>query len=368
MNFKIFILWILLFGCQNNSIPNDGNQKKSSVTSPIKGNIIDSEKNSLNDQNPAQETTETTKLNVKPLLSHQVTSGWCVKRSVGTCPHIGVDLIPGSGGMNSYAIGTGSVEKIKDVGGCGFQSQFRDNKKALWGYLHIGKPSYAVGHKLFAGELIGAWYGGNSSCVTGPHLHLERLEPGSYGGEKTGGNHCGTGYRNCNYDAYTPLKTMLDMKDEAGRKDVVSQAKGESKKSITVFKNLTTCSAQNLFDFTPSDDQNIDDLSPDTNVSIQAQISTDGSVAMTGHLLLIDDFTQNNSCLNSSACIASWELLVRTSKNWVRVASAVGVQNAPVKIQTPTFCSGEQKVFPLVVIARLEDNRVLKTSLTVEAH
>lgn len=144
-----------------------------------------------------------------PMPSGVLGSAWCACRSVGTSPHIGQDTYTTSGGMRAVAVESGVVESISFDSSCGYFVSLRDDRGALWRYVHLNLPGVSQGARVSNGQqlaTISAYP--TSGCGTGPHLHWERLSAGPFGDSATGKD-CGQGYRSCNYDPVKPWRTSL---------------------------------------------------------------------------------------------------------------------------------------------------------------
>jgi murein DD-endopeptidase MepM/ murein hydrolase activator NlpD len=144
-----------------------------------------------------------------PLPSGVLGSGWCVCRSVGTSPHIGQDTYTNSGTMRAVAAHSGIVESVTFDSSCGYFVSLRDDRGALWRYVHLNQPSVAQGARVTNGQqlaTISAYP--TSACGTGPHLHWERRSAGPFGDASTGKD-CGQGFRSCNWDPVKPWRTTV---------------------------------------------------------------------------------------------------------------------------------------------------------------
>jgi murein DD-endopeptidase MepM/ murein hydrolase activator NlpD len=144
-----------------------------------------------------------------PLPSGVLGSGWCVCRSVGTSPHIGQDTYTNSGTMRAVAVHSGVVESVTFDASCGYFVSLRDDRGALWRYVHLNQPGVSQGARVTNGQqlaTISAYP--QSACGTGPHLHWERRAAGPFGDSATGKD-CGQGYRSCYYDPVKPWRTTL---------------------------------------------------------------------------------------------------------------------------------------------------------------
>lgn len=142
-----------------------------------------------------------------PLPSGILGSGWCVCRSVGTSPHIGQDTYTSSGTMRAVAVHSGIVESVTFDSSCGYFVSLRDDRGALWRYVHLNAPGVAQGARVTNGQQLATISSyPKSACGTGPHLHWERRSAGPFADGATGKD-CGQGYRSCNYDPVKPWRT-----------------------------------------------------------------------------------------------------------------------------------------------------------------
>jgi murein DD-endopeptidase MepM/ murein hydrolase activator NlpD len=144
-----------------------------------------------------------------PLPSGVLGSGWCVCRSVGTSPHIGQDTYTSSGTMRAVAVHSGIVESVTFDSSCGYFVNLRDDRGAVWRYVHLNQPSVAQGARVTNGQQLAtiSAYPTNN-CGTGPHLHWERRAAGPFADAATGKD-CGQGYRSCYFDPVKPWRTTL---------------------------------------------------------------------------------------------------------------------------------------------------------------
>lgn len=142
-----------------------------------------------------------------PLPSGVLGSGWCVCRSVGTSPHIGQDTYTTSGGMRAVAVHSGIVESVTFDSSCGYFVNLRDDRGALWRYVHLNAPGVAQGARVTNGQQLATISSyPTSACGTGPHLHWERRSAGPFADAETGKD-CGQGYRSCYFDPVKPWRT-----------------------------------------------------------------------------------------------------------------------------------------------------------------
>ena len=134
-----------------------------------------------------------------PLPGGQTTSSWCECRPFGTSPHIGLDLAGSN--RSSLAVSDGLIESARNTGSCGWEVRLRDANGALWLYLHMNKPFVQAGDRVAKGRVLGDHHMPRNGCITGPHLHLERLSASrAIPGDKPQGNSCRYGYKTCNYN------------------------------------------------------------------------------------------------------------------------------------------------------------------------
>jgi hypothetical protein len=144
-----------------------------------------------------------------PMPSGVLGSAWCVCRSVGTSPHIGQDTYTNSGGMRAVAVQSGVVESVTFSSSCGYFVSLRDDRGALWRYVHLNQPGVSQGTRVTNGQQLATISSyPTSACGTGPHLHWERLSAGPFADSATGKD-CGQGYRSCNFDPVKPWRTTF---------------------------------------------------------------------------------------------------------------------------------------------------------------
>lgn len=327
-----------------------------------------------------------------------VTSAWCVERSVGTCPHVGVDTVgrPAEGLTKSYAMSNGVVEGIVDMGSCGWGINFRDSAGALWQYVHRKKPGYQRGQKLYRGELVGVWYGGRSSCVTGPHLHLERKQAGEHGGSKKGFT-CRSrnqGYRNCNFDPLTPLKNKRVVRSETEMSSIAKSSKegalGSPSLSLvgdTVSRGPSLiplqfeCNASQPpptvgsgFDLSLSEFSGLRakvrarDYGTDSFViSVEAALENNFDAPRTSSNGLE---SVSNSCGENgeNECIDAWELHVKAADGkWHRHYAEQGMRNVPLALSFERdYCVNKTLLLQARVVALTSHNRVLVSESELE--
>ena len=142
-----------------------------------------------------------------PLPSGVLGSGWCVCRNVGTSPHIGQDTYTTSGGMRAVAVQSGIVESVTFDSSCGYFVNLRDDRGALWRYVHLNSPGVAQGARVTNGQQLATISSyPTSACGTGAHLHWERRSAGPFADASTGKD-CGQGFRSCNFDPVKPWRT-----------------------------------------------------------------------------------------------------------------------------------------------------------------
>jgi hypothetical protein len=142
-----------------------------------------------------------------PMPSGVLGSAWCVCRSVGTSPHIGQDTYTTNGTMRAVAIHSGVIESLTFDSSCGYFIGLRDDRGALWRYVHLNQPSVSQGARVTNGQQLATISSYPlSACGTGPHLHWERRSAGPFNDSATGKD-CGQGFRSCNFDPVKPWRT-----------------------------------------------------------------------------------------------------------------------------------------------------------------
>ena len=157
-----------------------------------------------------------------PLLNTTFGSAWCKCRDIGTSPHIGQDYYDKKIPNYSLASSNGTVKNVRFIADCGYEVMFEDSDGAVWRYLHLEKPTYAVGQKLWRGEIIGRHQKyPSASCGSGPHLHLERRVAGAHPGKYTQET-CQKGRKDCFYDPVTLFRDKQNVRTETERKQIVS--------------------------------------------------------------------------------------------------------------------------------------------------
>ncbi len=316
---------------------------------------------------------------IRPMTAETVvTSVWCEERGVGTCPHIGVDLAGDDDETKSFAMSNGIIEDIVDVGECGWRVDFKDSVGGLWGYLHRRKPNFQKGQRLYKGDLIGVWYGGNADCVTGPHLHLERFEAGSHGGNLKGFT-CQTrnqGHRNCHFDPWTPLKNKKAAATAAEMKSISDQSKLSAAKTnlalnltsseselipLQLHCNKNVPSPENIKNIKTGNwngvkDSAIKSAANELYFKFKTLYHDENRILFETHAFLKNAEVNNdaNNCgvKNEIECIEQWELRASNSEGEFVLFSEQGMRNRKLEINfDKEFCVGikNPKEFNLIV-------------------
>jgi murein DD-endopeptidase MepM/ murein hydrolase activator NlpD len=107
-----------------------------------------------------------------------INSGFFKSRTIGTSPHIGVDLKAGVG-TDLYSFGDGNVLETGYSNGTGnyLVVEYGNGDKVR--FMHLSEISVANGDKIFEGQIIGAT--GNSGYKSAgvhydPHLHIDAAD------------------------------------------------------------------------------------------------------------------------------------------------------------------------------------------------
>jgi hypothetical protein len=117
---------------------------------------------------------------IRNIQAPRITSSWCIRRSIGTSPHIGVDFGGFPAVLTSQAIFSGKIDKIEYLGSCGYAVWLHDDRGAVWRYLHCNKPKLSEGQRVNGGdEMCKHSKYPKSGCGKGRHLHLERFKLGA---------------------------------------------------------------------------------------------------------------------------------------------------------------------------------------------
>ena len=137
--------------------------------------------------------------------SKEPTSHWCELRNFGTSPHIGVDIwSEDAWKMRFLSLTSGKVELYREIHPCGHEIRIRDLNGALWRYVHVGNSKVSQGEKVWPGKDLSGFNAvteGEGMCASGPHLHLQLLEKGTYKTESSQ-------FSECNFNPWTIVRTL----------------------------------------------------------------------------------------------------------------------------------------------------------------
>jgi Peptidase family M23 len=282
-----------------------------------------------------------------PLPSGVLGSGWCVCRSVGTSPHIGQDTYTTSGTMRAVAVHSGIVESITFDSSCGYFVSLRDDRGAVWRYVHLNQPGVSQGARVTNGQqlaTISAYPG--SACGTGPHLHWERRAAGPFGDSATGKD-CGQGYRSCYYDPVKPWRTTLTKLPSFASFTPVAAPKSTSAASTSSDTVTPTLQCKNApSQYARVDIASLSGLSSAASAGIDASLryaDREGRrVAVAGAAFAANP---KNVCDADRGrnCIVSWTLLNQTADGgWRRVFHDPAVfNNTPVRVAEEATCAAD---------------------------
>ncbi len=278
-----------------------------------------------------------------PLPSGVLGSGWCVCRSVGTSPHIGQDTYTNSGTMRAVAAHSGVIESLTFDAGCGYFINLRDDRGALWRYVHLNQPSVSQGARVTNGQqlaTISAYP--TSACGTGPHLHWERRSAGPFADSSTGKD-CGQGFRSCNFDPVKPWRTTLA--GVSGFPTFTPVAGTiETARSIDATTPALVCKQA------PSRYPRVD-MATVAGLPSAASAGIDVSlryVLREGRRVAVADARFANNTKNTcdadrnSNCIVGWTLLNQTADGWRRVFHDPAVfNNLPARVAEEATCAAD---------------------------
>jgi murein DD-endopeptidase MepM/ murein hydrolase activator NlpD len=277
-----------------------------------------------------------------PLPSGVLGSAWCACRSVGTSPHIGQDTYTTSGTMRAVAVQSGIVESITFSSSCGYFVNLRDDRGALWRYVHLNSPGVVQGARVTNGQQLATISSyPTSACGTGPHLHWERLSAGPFADASTGKD-CGQGFRTCNYDPVKPWRTT------AASVATVAETRSFSPISTSapaVQAPKLACKAAPSR-YARADARQFSGLPSASAAGIQVSLRY---VEREGQRVAVADagFAANraNVCDADGGrnCIVSWTLLNQTADgSWRRVFhDPATFNNAPARVAEEATCAAE---------------------------
>lgn len=304
---------------------------------------------------------------IVPLLNATFGSAWCICRdeppSTITSPHVGQDYYDRKIPNYSLAISNGTVASIQFIQGCGYEVMFDDSDGARWRYLHLNKPSYAVGQKFWRGEVLGVHQNYPKDCGNGPHLHLQRMVKGNHPGELTKGT-CKKGVRNCFYDPVTLFRDKKNVRTEAERQKVVA----ESKNGTAQIRINTDCVACRSRQPTPVDlgYDTIEEIGGDqAELRQKARIiparNSRDLIDWSAELVIGGIPNPKNICSSLSDCIIGIEFHMKTKTGtWKRLFTDASVRNTPLKLSAESaFCWPEESTGQYRVVARTLRGRQL---------
>lgn len=111
---------------------------------------------------------------VTPVVGYRLTSLYGEISGLRSGPHTGVDLAAPTG-TSIVAVTGGTVTLAGSYGACGTTVEIQSDDGWSMRYCHQSSVAVSEGQTVEPGELIG--YVGSTGNSTGPHLHLEILQP-----------------------------------------------------------------------------------------------------------------------------------------------------------------------------------------------
>lgn len=112
---------------------------------------------------------------VIPVVGYRLTSLYGEVSRLRSGPHTGIDLAAPTG-TAIVAVSGGTVTHSGYYGACGLTVEIQLEDGWSMRYCHQSSVAVQVGQQVSPGQLIG--YVGSTGNSTGPHLHLEIMDPG----------------------------------------------------------------------------------------------------------------------------------------------------------------------------------------------
>ncbi len=307
-----------------------------------------------------------------PVMRGVKGSAWCACRSVGTSPHVGIDLNAASGQETSVAMSNGRVVDVTYDSACGWILWLEDSHRAKWRFVHLNKPEVRTGDIVKRGQILGhhSQYP-KGGCGTGPHLHLERRSAGTHGSSEEFRT-CQYGRSSCYYNPVSLIENGLVIRSESERQSVVAQSAAAAKQSLNfgeepaVAKALRSCVSElGSWDVpntlaaavknTPTNDEVIAEHFATFNEPVSLAVFVEGN--------------RENVCSDAELqqpCVESWQLFSEEKGGNLKMhlsVSGSGSAFAGVRSEDALCLNLGEETEQLHFLVKLSDQRSLRVSL-----